>query len=444
MYAVSLEQVSKRYRIFPSQWDHLKESLSLARLKAGHEFWALRDIDLNVKPGTALGILGRNGAGKSTLLQVISGVLQPSSGAVRVNGRLVALLQLGAGFNPEFTGRENVILNGLILGIERKEMLERFDEIEAFADIGEFMNQQVKTYSSGMKARLGFAVAVNVEPDILIVDETLSVGDAVFKAMGIQRMRELRDSGATILFVSHSAAMVKDFCTEAVLLHKGSLISHGETSEAIDHYQALISNVAAQREARFDPARSATAEVLQSIEDEPVIPTFQKNSKLDNRGPILRHGTGEARVQEVELLDEHGNPVNSVAPESNLTVRVHVQYLENVNDSVIGITLRNKVGLDIFSTNTLLEKTRIKRRRAGEQVIVDFTFRTPLKHGTYSVAAEVSNPENKDLYLDWVGAAAVFELARPYGRGAFAGLVHLPTQVRLFEPGREHRSRPSD
>jgi ABC-type polysaccharide/polyol phosphate transport system ATPase subunit len=444
MYAVSLEGVSKRYRIFPSERDHLKEILSLGRFKSGHEFWALRDVNLKVRPGTALGILGRNGAGKSTLLKVISGVLQPTSGAVRVNGRLVALLQLGAGFNPEFTGRENVMLNGLILGLERKEMLERFDEIEAFADIGEFMNQQVKTYSSGMRARLGFAVAVNVEPDVLIVDETLSVGDAVFKAMGIQRMRELRDSGTTILFVSHSPGLVKDFCTEAVLLHKGSLISHGGTSEAIDQYQALISNVAAQREARIGPAQPTTVQVLQDPEEDSTTPAFKENSALENRAATLRHGTGEARVREVELLDEHGNPVNSVTPESTLTVRVHVQYLEDVDDSTIGIVLRNKVGLDVFSTNTLLEKTRIQNRHAGEQVIVDFTFQAPLKHGVYSVAAGVSDPGNKDLYLDWVGVAAVFELTRPHGRGAFAGLVHLPTQVRLFEPDRQHKDHPTD
>lgn len=418
--AVSLEGVSKRYRIFPSQKDHLKEMLSFGRRKTGHEFWALRDINLEIEPGTVLGILGRNGAGKSTLLKVASGVLQPTSGTVSVDGRLVALLQLGAGFNPEFTGRENVMMNGLILGLERKEMLERFDEIEAFADIGEFMNQPVKTYSSGMRARLGFAVAVNVEPDVLIVDEILSVGDAVFKATSIQKMRELRDSGATILFVSHNPNQVKDFCDEGVLLHKGSLIARGEISEAVDEYQALISSAAAQRKDRSAGTDEAPKERVP-----------EEDSARENTSQ--RHGTGEARIQDVQLLDGAGMPVAVATPDSEVTVRVRVRYEEDMNDSVVGIALRNELGTDVFSTNTNLEKSRVKFSHAGEEVVVDFAFRVPLRHGSYSVAAYVSRRKEK-AYVDFVGVAAVFKLTKPSGRGAFAGLVHLPTEVKLFRP----------
>jgi ABC-2 type transport system ATP-binding protein len=247
MPVVSLEGVSKKYGIFSNQRERLKRVLTFGKSKVGRDFWALHDVNLEVEPGTALGVLGRNGAGKSTLLKLISGVVQPTSGTVRVHGRLAALLQLGAGFNDEFTGQENVILNGLILGIGRREMLERFDEIEAFADIGEFMYQPLKNYSSGMRGRLGFAVAVSVKPDILLVDESLSTGDAVFKAKAIQKMRELRDSGATILFVSHSTQQVRDFCTEAALLHKGRLVSRGDTREVVNHYQSLFQADAVQR-----------------------------------------------------------------------------------------------------------------------------------------------------------------------------------------------------
>ncbi len=245
MSVISLIGISKKYRIFPSRQAHLKEILSFGRIKRSHDFWALEDINLDVAPGTTLGILGRNGAGKTTLLRIISGIVVPTTGTVEVNGRLAALFGTGAGFNPEFTGRDNAMLNGLLLGIDRKEMLERFDEIEAFADIGEFIDQPVKTYSSGMRSRLGFAVAVNVDPDILVIDETLSAGDAVFKQMAFQKMRELLSSGTTILFVSHSLGMVRSFCNRAVLLHKGKMISSGDVSETLERYEALVSDIKA-------------------------------------------------------------------------------------------------------------------------------------------------------------------------------------------------------
>ena len=428
MLAVSLEKVSKRYSIFPSRRERLKDILG--RCKAGRDFWALREIDLEVEPGTALGVVGRNGAGKSTLLKIISGVLQPTSGTARVNGRLVALLQLGAGFNDEFTGRENVFLNGLILGIDRKEMMRRFDEIEAFADIGEFMYQPVKTYSSGMRARLGFAVAMSVAPDVMLVDETLSVGDAIFKAKGIQKMRELRDSGTTIIFVSHSISQVQNFCTEAVLLHKGSLVFRGKTSETIDRYQALISEASARRNVRLGgtPGRWSPREEADALD----VPVFDSSPQ----NPTLRHGTGEARIQSVELLDDLGTPVEALAQESNLTVRVRLRYARAVDNAIVGIVLRNEDGLDVFSTDTALQKTPLGERRAGEGVVVDFSFRVPLRHGRYSVTATVSRSANRSEFLDWIGVAGVFNVSRPPNGEAFAGLVHLPTRIEVFEPDR--------
>jgi ABC-2 type transport system ATP-binding protein len=442
MPIVSLEGVSKKYRIFPSRRDKVKSALTLGKSKAGRNFLALKNIDLELEPGTALGILGRNGAGKSTLLKLISGVVQPTSGSVKVNGRLVALLQLGAGFDDEFTGRENVMLNGLILGIDRHEMLERLDEIEAFAEIGEFINQPLKTYSSGMRARLGFAVAVNVKPDILLVDESLATGDAVFKAKGIQKMRELRDSGVTILFVSHSTQQVKDFCTEAILIHKGRLISQGSTSEVADEYEALLANAAAQRKNKLGLDQPLVYEIEQDIEDRLIAPDYTASPTPDNKSSGLRHGTGDARIQNVELLDENGNAVDLVEPGTNPTVRVHVQYTKDVDDSAIGIVLRNDSGLDVFSTNTALEETPVGRMRAGEQIVVDFTFPMLLKQGRYSIAASVSLPGSKGLYLDWISVTTVFRVSRPSDRGAFPGLVHLPTQIKIIEPERVQKHEP--
>lgn len=440
MPAISLKGVSKRYRLYTSPQDRVKELLSLGRKNYGEDFAALKDVDLEVESGTTLGILGRNGAGKSTLLKIISGVLSPTEGEVEVNGRL-ALLQLGAGFNAEFTGRENVLLNGLILGIERNEMLERFDDIEAFADLGNFMDRPVKTYSSGMRARLGFAVAINVEPDILILDETLSVGDAVFKQVGMQKMRALRDNGTTILFVSHSMGMVKNFCSQAILLHKGELIAQGGTSETLDRYQALLSNSKRQQDRKGgDHASEKDSE--QGIEydidddDESSEPSFKEDPGLSNTARAsLRHGTGDARISSVEVLNSQRDPVEIVNAGAGITIRVHLEYLERIKGSDLSITLRNRAGLDIFTTSAKQEKSPLLQRERDEKVIVDFNFEVPLQPGSYSVTAAVSPPKRgNEEYLDWVDVAAVFKILRPEDRSNIKGLVRLPAEVEIHIP----------
>lgn len=443
MPAISLRGVSKRYRLYTRPQDRVKEILSLGRKSYGEDFLALNNVDLEVEPGTTLGILGRNGAGKSTLLKIISGVLNPTEGTVDVNGRL-ALLQLGAGVNADFTGRENVMLNGLILGIERQEMLERFDEIEAFADLGDFMDRPVKTYSSGMRARLGFAVAINVQPDILILDETLSVGDAVFKQVGLQKMRDLRDRGTTILFVSHSMGMVKNFCNEAVLLHRGGVVARGGTSETLDRYQALLSSTQArgkQKNSKSGENRASEQGTEQTIEydidDDDVVsePAFKQDPELaQGARASLRHGTGEARISSVEVLNAQGDPVEVVNAGTGLTIRVHLGYAEQVKGSDLSITLRNQSGLDIFTTSTKQEKSPLRLRERGEKVIVDFSFEVPLQPGNYSVNAAVSPPRANNVYLDWVDVAAVFKILRPEDRGNIKGLVHLPTEIRIHSP----------
>ncbi|MGI8858877.1 MAG: ABC transporter ATP-binding protein [Rubrobacteraceae bacterium] len=431
---VHLEGVSKSYRMYNRPLDRLQEALSFGRIKRGRDFWALKDISLELEPGTTLGVMGRNGAGKSTLLQVISGVLQPTSGTVETVGQVV-LLQIGAGVNPDFTGRENVMLNGLMLGIPRDKLLDRFAEIEAFADIGEFMDQPVKTYSSGMRARLGFAVAVNVEPDILIVDETLSVGDAIFKAMGIQKMLELRDRGTTILFVSHGTGMIKNFCNQAMLLHRGEMLYHGGTAETLDRYQALLSSTEAQRSGR--PVD--TGYEIEAQDDELDGPIFKENPELEERVPGLRHGTGEARIMSVEILDENERSVRMVDSLSSVTARVHLQYAEDVKKSHVEITLRNKAGLDVFSASTNAENVSLDGMRKGERAIVDFNFEAWLQPGQYSVTTAVSSPKTKNLYLDWVDVAAVFKIERAKGQPAIPGLVRLPTRATVHGPGGVHR-----
>jgi ABC-2 type transport system ATP-binding protein len=435
MPAVSIKGVSKNFRTFPNGRARLKEALSFGRRKYGRDFWALKDINLDVEKGTTLGIIGRNGAGKSTLLSVVAGILQPTEGTVEVNGRLVALFALGAGFNSEFTGRENIMLNGLILGIDHQEMLERFDDIVDFADLGDFIDRPIKTYSSGMRSKLGFAVAVNVEPDILILDETLAVGDAVYKEIALQRMYELRDRGTTILFVSHGMKTVEDFCTEAALIHEGRLMTTGEPPEVIGEYQALVSSLQSQRKKGRKGGDG-------QVPDDVAIPD-EEDLALEDEGRVarLRSGTGEAKIRSVELLDEHLNPIErKVSPDSTVTVRVHLEYLEAVKESELIVTLRNKAGLEVLSASTADDGAPLKEMEKGEQVVVDFTFKVPLQHGVYNVTAD-ARVASEDLYLDRANVAKNFRITRPSDRSPYRGVVHLPAEIKVHSPEGEKQGR---
>jgi ABC-2 type transport system ATP-binding protein len=250
-------------------------------------------------------------------------------------------------------------------------------------------------------------------------------------------MRDLRDSGTTILFVSHNLGTVKNFCSEAILLHRGELVAAGDTSETIDRYQALLSSIEAQRGIQVGEG----GPVSYNVEEEEETPTFKEDPGLERRRSRLRHGTGEARISNVEILDEYGEPTNIVSPESTITVRVHLRYEKAVKASTLGITLRNGAGLDVFATDTGLENVPLYDLHAGERVIIDFTLKTPLQQGPYSLAAAVSDPWNRTIYLDWVDVATVFEILPPMGRWATRGLVHLPTRVEVHRPDGEQGGR---
>ena len=434
MPAVSVRGVSKKYRIFPGASARLKETLSFGRKKYGSDFYALQDIDLTVEPGTALGILGRNGAGKSTLLGIIAGLLHPTSGTVDLNGRVVALSATGAGFDSEMTGRENIMLNGMILGMKRQEILRRFDDIAEFADIEEHMDQPLQTFSSGMRSRLGFAVAINMEPEILLLDETLSPGDKVYKEAAMQKLYELRDSGTAILLVSHSMKTIEDFCTEAILLHKGRKIADGETTEVIHHYDALVSGIQAQRRN----------------------PNTAGGQRPDGRVDVGTDEEGGARIRSVELLDEHLNPLDTSPPpaappvvpfNSTITVRVHVEYLKAVRDSRIAIRLDNETyNVKVFSisTNNTLDVTQeevsLKEVEKGERVTVDFTFKVPLPQSLHTVTVAVRAGKGEErLTLDQVKGIAL-SIAKPE-EGSVSGIVRLPTDIKIYAPQRERQGR---
>jgi ABC-type polysaccharide/polyol phosphate transport system ATPase subunit len=387
--AISLKGIGKKYRIASSKSLRLREVLSFGKKRHTQDFWALQDIDLEVEPGTTLGILGRNGAGKSTMLQIISGVLQPTTGTVEVNGRLTAIFGLGSGFNPEFTGRENAMMNGLILGMDRHEMLERFEEIEAFADIGDFMDHPVKTYSSGMKSRLGFAVAVNVDPDILVIDEALSAGDTAFKKRALQRMYDLRDSGTTVLFVSHSMGMVNRFCTDAVLLNRGHMIMRGTPEEVVGEYRSVLEKSQNKKKSAGDAERDQQLDYTIAHEDEDDMPDPPKGKQ--------RRPTGEAEILDVKLLDEDRQPADRVPSGGNLTARVRARYARDTERSAFGAVLRDSSGTLLFATSTDMEESSLGARAEGEVVTVDFTFGVPFRPGDYGVEATVSGEAGRLL-----------------------------------------------
>ena len=428
--AISLRGIGKKYRISPSRSSRLGEILSFGKAKRSHEFWALQDINLDVEPGTTLGVIGRNGAGKSTLMSIISGVLRPTTGEVEVRGRLSAIFSIGTGFNPLFTGRENAMLSGLILGIEHDEMVERFD------DIGEFMDQPIKTYSSGMRSRLGFAVAINVEPDVLVIDEALSAGDSAFKKKAIQRMYDLKDSGSTVLFVSHSMGMVKRFCTEAVLLHRGRLVTTGSPEEVVDHYEEML---ARSQEMKGAGSSELDKQLDYEIEHEEEDDTPTKDDGFGPPSP--RRIVGGAEILGLELLDEHGQPADALPSGATLTVRVRLRYDEAMENSTLGITLQSEsAGLEVFSTDTALEGTPLGRRDKGEQATVDFTFVMPFGPGIYKVDASLTDPHAEDSDVARTQNGATFEMTREGALAPVRGLVRLPAKVEFHTPeGRQER-----
>jgi ABC-type polysaccharide/polyol phosphate transport system ATPase subunit len=423
MPAISLKGIGKKYRIASSKSLRLREILSFGKKQHSQDFWALQDIDLEVQPGTTLGILGRNGAGKSTMLQIISGVLQPTTGTVEVNGRLTAIFGLGSGFNPEFTGRENAMMNGLILGMDRREMLDRFEEIEAFADIGDFIDHPVRTYSSGMKSRLGFAVAVNVEPDILVIDEALAAGDAAFKKKALQRMYELRDSGTTVLFVSHSMGMVSRFCTDAVLLHRGHMIASGTPDEIVSEYRDVLEKAQGQKGGTKNTERDRQLDYTIAHEDEDDMPDAP--SGAGSRESL--RATGEVEILGVELLDENREPADQISSGSDLTVRVRARYAQAVQQSSFGVVLRDRSGTLLFATSTDSENVSLGARSEGEVVTVDFTFGIPLAPGGYGVETTVSGDEGRLLGRGEEKPA--FEIVAE--KHEVGGLIQLPTTVEV-------------
>lgn len=413
--AIKVEAVSKCYQIYDKPHDRLKQMVlpRLQRLaglppKVYHrEFWALKDVNFEVKKGETVGIIGRNGSGKSTLLQMICGTLNPTEGQVQTYGRVAALLELGSGFNPEFTGRENVYLNGSVLGLSRDQIDARYNEIVSFADIGEFIDQQVKTYSSGMLVRLAFSVAIHVEPDVLIVDEALSVGDAYFQAKCAKMIQKIISRGSTLLFVSHDTASVKSLCSRAILLEAGSMRYCGDVNTAVEkYYSALIASQRTESAAvKEEPNRlQAADEYTEGTESFQSMASFQR---IQN---------GVAEFLNVTLLTESGSATESVAFGQRVILRQVVKVHRTVKSLGLAYHIRDKNGQDIIYSDTNIEGNRhLADPKVGSVHVIEWTFTAHLREGVYTISSMLSEPI--DLLIgevnvaDFVPISAKFSLS---------------------------------
>jgi ABC-type polysaccharide/polyol phosphate transport system ATPase subunit len=392
---VLVQNVSKLYRLYRRPGDRLRELLPRARPRH-KDFWALRDIGFEVEKGETLGLVGPNGCGKSTLLQIVCGILQPTSGRVVTRGRIAALLELGAGFNPEFTGRENVYLNGEIMGLSRGEIDKAMPSIESFAEIGEFIGRPVKEYSSGMYVRLAFSTAIHVDPEILIVDEALAVGDAVFANRCVRKFQELRERKITVLFVSHDLGLVKQLSDRAILLLNGRIAAQGAPNDVINRYIGLV---LAKEEA--------------------------KNKKDDRIHASFRHGDGSSEILSVEILNARGEAATTVTGGEPITVRVRSRFHQAKSDPMVGILIRTRIGMDVYGTNTRLERVRLGDFQPGDELEVDFGVECWLTPQQYTLTVATQNADGSSH--DWLDDAVAFDVV---DTRAAAGVTNLRAQVR--------------
>jgi ABC-type polysaccharide/polyol phosphate transport system ATPase subunit len=419
--AVEFQGVSKSYSIYDSPGDRLKELLSFNRRKLHKDFWALHDVSFETRRGETFCIIGENGSGKSTLLQMVAGILLPSRGSLAVSGRVSALLELGAGFNPEFTGRDNVYLNGSILGLSTRQIDERYKDIADFAEIGEFINQPVKTYSSGMVVRLAFAVAINVDPEILLVDEALAVGDIYFRQRCMRKVHELRARGITILFVSHAIGDVKAIGDRALWLDHGRIREIGETDRVVAKYlAAMVEKDSAYLMLKGSPERARGGERVCAPEVVEQIPNIDH-----------RHGDGRAEVLGIAVMDGQGNPVHLLEPSQRVTVRISVRARAEISQPIVGFMMRNHLGIDFSGTNTAREGHDLPMMNAGDIYTVDFHLDMPeLYPSSFSFSPAIADGTLLGYKMcDWIDNAIALQMG--HSEGQIYGFLRLPCRVEV-------------
>ena len=407
---VLVQNVSKLYRLYQNPSDRIRELILFQSRTLHHDFWALREISFRVEKGETLGIVGPNGCGKSTLLQIICGILQPTTGRVVARGRVAALLELGAGFNPEFTGRENVFLNGEIMGLGRATIERALPSIEAFADIGEFFARPVKEYSTGMYVRLAFATAIHVEPDILVVDEALAVGDAVFANRCVRKFQELRQRKITVLFVSHDLGLVKQLSDRAILLVGGRIHAQGDPNQVINQYIGLVLE---KQRADAEPREAGRLTAG------------------------FRHGDRTSEILDVQLLDANDERVKVVTSGAPVRVRMRSVFHEPKADPMVGILIRNRIGMEVYGTNTRVEQITLGEFEAGDELDLEFRFECWLAPQQYTLTVATQNPDGSSH--DWLDDVLAFEVV---DARALAGVANLRAKVEWQKKPARERALP--
>ncbi|MBQ0720512.1 MAG: ABC transporter ATP-binding protein [Gammaproteobacteria bacterium] len=446
--AIRVQGLSKCYQIYDNPRDRLKQFIvpRLRRLfrrppkQYFREFWALNDVSFDVKKGETVGIIGRNGSGKSTLLQMICGTLHPTSGSIQTNGRIAALLELGSGFNPEFTGRDNVYMNASVLGLSTEEIDSRFDDIAAFADIGEFIEQPVKTYSSGMMLRLAFAVIAHVDADILVVDEALAVGDAFFTQKCMRYLRNFMKTG-TVLFVSHDTGAVVNLCSEAILLNRGLVAKSGIPKDVIEHYLATLyeSNQVTDGAVTDDPSTALSLE-QGSGEYRDMREALINASTLRNDIEVFKFesdqegfGTGDAKIVSVRILDSDGTPLAWVVGGEDVILEIRCLAYKDIHRPIVGFQFKDRLGQIVFGDNTYLAYQYSPQMvEKNCELVARFEFRLPvLPSGDYSIAAALADgSQDNHVQYHWMHDALI---VRVHASSVCFGLMGIPMKKIILE-----------
>lgn len=409
--AIRVEGLTKVFHLHRSAWQRIRAALSTQTIEGDHRLLALNQVSFSVNEGESLGIVGPNGAGKSTLLKILAGILAPSSGSVEVNGKVASIIELGGGFHPEFTGRQNFFMNGSILGFSQGRLAEIFDDVLEFSGLGEFIDMPIKTYSSGMWARLAFAIAIHMEPRVLLVDEALAVGDAVFAHRCLGRIHRMREAGVSIVLVTHDVNAVKQMCDQAILLDQGSVAAQGETESVLMRYQTMVAE------------RLSAGEATGQFQH-----VGAKN--IGPGGMSIRYGTFEAVIEGFTIRDAEGQPTLRIKSGTKMSVEVAVAFHRDVDDPIFGIMLRNRFGIEVFGTNTQYLGRHEGPFKAGQRITVKWDLDLFLRDGTYTVSLAVHALSGE--YYDYQVEAATIEVMGPV---LTVGVANLPMDFTIAEDG---------
>ncbi len=389
--AIQVKGLEKAYKLYDKPSDRLKEALGVGRKKRYKEHYALKGVDMTIYQGETVGIIGTNGSGKSTILKIITGVLNPTGGSVHVNGRISALLELGAGFNMEYNGIENIYLNGTMIGFSKKEIDAKMDDILNFADIGDYVHQPVKTYSSGMFVRLAFAVAINIEPEILIVDEALSVGDVFFQAKCYHKFEEFKEMGKTIVFVSHDLSSISKYCDRVVLLNQGVKLGEGSPKEMIDAYKQVLVG-------QYVPAADDHS-LLSDKEITAAAAAAAGTVKGEVNPELLEYGTKDAMITGYKITDDMGRETSALLKGKECTITMQVHFEHDIEAPIFAFTIKNIKGVEITGTNTMVEKAFLSPVRAGSDMEITFTQKIDLQGGEYLLSFGVTGFEKEEFQV---------------------------------------------